>query len=441
MIRRPARNPTSTPRHAPVALGAALALACLFAGTGRAQLLSGQWVDDADAQAREHRMTRLRLIVLDADERPAEGAKLRLTQIDHDFRLGAPCEPSTLSRITERKPVYRRLTAISLEPMTAWPELQPAADAPLTLQPVDRALDASAGVVRFVRFGAVVSADPAKLPDWALRLEPAGFAQALDAHAKAVVGSLGPKVDGFDLYADVLAHRAVEDRLGLAGVRRMFQAARFARPGAALNLRVEGGLTAAQSTALGRRVEGLTGRLVPIQGLTLAQRLTGLVQQESIRRALERATSYGLPVTLAEIEVGGASPIAAAVNLETLLRHAFATPGVEGVYFAGLAAQDITTPHAALVDGRGEPTPAGRVVDELFGQVWRSEVQAVADEVGNVRARVFAGRYHAVVELPDGSRSEAWFHVPVSPTEQAVVIQPRPFEARRGAEAAAPASP
>ncbi|MEM9295070.1 MAG: endo-1,4-beta-xylanase, partial [Planctomycetota bacterium] len=339
-------------------------------------------------------------------------------------------------------PVYGQFNAVSLERRTAWPVLQPEAGVAMDALAIDRLIEASLAVVRHVRFGAVVSADTAELPGWVVEAPPGDFAQMVEAHARALAAAWGGKTVGLDVYADALTHQAVEDRIGVAGVRRLFQAAGFAQPEARLNLRLDDGLTVGRITAVARRVDALTGRLVPIGGLTLTQRVDGVLQQEGVRRSLERAAALGLPVTIAELEVSGASPIAAAVNLETLLRHAFATPGIEGVYFRGVEAGELVSARAALVDGGGEATPAGKVLEGLFGAVWRSRVEARADEVGNVRARVFAGRYLAEVQLPDGTACTARFHVPLSRETVAVVVQPMRHQAEAGVgqrgEAAAP---
>ncbi|MEM6750943.1 MAG: hypothetical protein AAF612_10775, partial [Planctomycetota bacterium] len=110
-----------------VGLAAVAALALWCGVSVQAQLLSGAWVDQADAKAREARTSPLRLIVLDIEGKPSEGARVRLTQLDHDFQIGAPASPEALASIAGGSPVYGQFNAVSLERRTAWPVLQPEA--------------------------------------------------------------------------------------------------------------------------------------------------------------------------------------------------------------------------------------------------------------------------------------------------------------------------
>ena len=42
------------------------------------------------------------------------------------------------------------------------------------------------------------------------------------------------------------------------------------------------------------------------------------------------------------------------------------------------------------------------MVDRLFHETWRTDLEATADELGNVRARAFPGTYRLTATLPDG---------------------------------------
>ncbi len=114
----------------------------------------------------------------------------------------------------------------------------------------------------------------------------------------------------------------------------------------------------------------------------------------------------------------------ASQNLEAALVTLFAEPAIEGIFFEGLTAGSAHDPVAALVDDAGRPTICGWVVDRLFRERWWTDQTAVADELGNVRARVFAGTYRVTATLADGRELETRVRVPMSEEERVVVLEP-----------------
>ncbi|MEM6507708.1 MAG: hypothetical protein AAF711_19905, partial [Planctomycetota bacterium] len=129
------------------------------------------------------------------------------------------------------------------------------------------------------------------------------------------------------------------------------------------------------------------------------------------------------PVTLAGFEVGGRSPVAAAINLETLLRLVFAQPRIDGIYLRGLLGDELLEKQAALLDDEGQPTASGEVMDQLFNKIWHSDEQGVSDERGNVSARVFTGMYAITASLPDGRKLKSQVHIPKNDRPKLIVLQ------------------
>ncbi|MEM1211651.1 MAG: hypothetical protein AAGI68_05065 [Planctomycetota bacterium] len=392
----------------------------------QAQLLQGAWVDAAQERIERHRMTDLRVIVLDAAGDPVEGATVRIEQVAHDFEVGCTFDDRVVMGMDLGDPVLGVFNAISLAPLTGWAVMESAVDDVRGLDRLDAVLSGVATTGRTIRWGPVLSADPAANPDWLAGQDAKAVEASVREHVGVVMTVFGKRIDGFDLYADALSHSMMQDRLGLAGVRRLFQQARFLAPGVPMSLRVRGGLSPGREGRLFETVAGLNQLVVPFDGLTIEQRFEGRVEPLRLERSLDRAGALGKPITLAELEVGGPTPVAAAINLETVLRLAFAEPSVAGVYMKSVRPSEGLARHAELIGADAEPTPSGKALEGLFRGLWWTDTVGTGDELGNVYRRVFAGRYRLSVLEGEGAgvSYSVLVHVPKSAEERVVVLQP-----------------
>jgi len=187
---------------------------------------------------------------------------------------------------------------------------------------------------------------------------------------------------------------------------------------------VRDGLSLQRSRELVNTALRLQARQVPFDAVTIEQRFRGQLNPIALRRMMNSTiTRLDLPVSLAGVEVGGPTPAAAAMNLEAVLRLAFAQPEVEGVYLAGLAQDALVETDAALIDDAGEPTPAGLALDGLFRKLWWTDLTATTDERGNAQARVFTGWHHVKATLPNGRVIAAEVYVPHAERAKIVVLQ------------------
>ena len=113
-----------------------------------------------------------------------------------------------------------------------------------------------------------------------------------------------------------------------------------------------------------------------------------------------------------------------------MLLTLFAQPSVRGIYLRGLRADGLGDPAAALVDDTGELTAAGRVFQQLVGRAWWTDITAESDELGNVQARVYAGRYMIEAALPDGAVGRVEARIGPSQRQRVVVLRPMPTRAQ-----------
>jgi hypothetical protein len=79
---------------------------------------------------------------------------------------------------------------------------------------------------------------------------------------------------------------------------------------------------------------------------------------------------------------------------------------------------------SALLDDDGLPTPSGRLVNSLFHDLWRTSVETMADELGNVRVRAFPGDYNIVATLADGTVIKSVMRLEKSQDPRVVLLEP-----------------
>lgn len=401
-----------------------LAILCLgFANHSEAQILQGQWVDQSQTAIEQHRKTDVTVIVLDQQDRAVQGATVRLVQQRHDFVLGLTLPTNRMPpKGCRALPVYRCFNAIAMDRYTDW---SVSIEATPTQQ-ADR-LTAWTQALAPIRkdFGTVISADPARNHDRLSLLTAAELRDAVYARID-LANVFDPQADRFDLYSDALKQDMVERKLGHGMLPRMFDRADAQRPEASFGVRVSNAI----SLRLGRdfvgKMQAMQVRQVALDHITIEQQFAEPVQPNAMRRMLDEYIGpMNVPVTIAGLEVGGPTPVAAAIKLETLIRLMFAQPKIDGLYFAGLVEgeEELLENHAALIDPNGQPTAAGEVLDSLFTQLWHSDTTDVSDERGNVASRVFTGWYKVVATLPDGTEIVSEAYVPKADRAKRIILQ------------------
>ena len=402
-------------------LAAIILTALLVAQPSGAQILQGEWVDAAQAAIEEHRKTDVTVIVLDREDRAVQGATVRLVLERHDFVLGLTAPNDRMPPKDCRSlPVYRCFNAIALDRYTDWADTREA-------DPKQQAERLSAWhdalEPRRTQFGRVISADPARNHDRLSLLSPTDLRDA--ALARIDLASVfEPVADDYDLYADLVKQDMMERKLGQGMLPRMFSHAEAQRPKAGFGVRVRDVISLQNGRALANTIQRLEVRQIPFDHITIEQPFRGPVQPNALRRMLEEYVApLPAPVTLAALEVGGPTPVASAIKLETVLRLAFAQPRITGIYFAGLVEEDLLEENAGLLDDEGTPTAAGEVLDALFTNVWTSDETGTTDERGNVQARVFTGWYAVTATLPDGTVIESEAYIPASERSKLMVLQ------------------
>ena len=402
-------------------LSTLVVLGLLWAARSDAQILQGQWVDRSQAEIEQHRKTDVTVIVLDAQDRAVQGAKVRLIQQRHDFVLGLTLPSDRMPpKGVKTLAVYRCFNAIAMDRYTDWSVASKATPK----EQADR-LSAWRDAIDPIHkhFGAVISADPARNHDRLSLLAPADLRDAVLARID-LASIFDPTPDSYDLYADILRQDMIERKLGHGMVPRMFDRAAARRPEAGFGLRVRNAISLQNGRDFVNTIQKLEVRQVPFHHITIEQSFPNTIQPNALRRMLDESVApLPAPVSLANMQAGGPTPVAAAIKIETLLRLSFAQPNIHGIYFAGLVDDELIEENAALIDRDGKPTAAGQALDALFTELWHSDASGISDERGNVESRVFTGWYHITATLPDGTQIKSEAYVPKDERAKRIILQ------------------
>ncbi|MCC7146208.1 MAG: endo-1,4-beta-xylanase [Phycisphaeraceae bacterium] len=396
-----------------------------------AQILQGEWVTQTQKQIQDVRMVPLRVILVDADSRPVPATEVHVRMLRHAFPFGLEISAKDMSEIIEAgparldRPVWRCLNALSLENLSSWSAMQPRPDELFTA-PLDQALAWCETHGFATRLGSVISNDPHNLPPWAAALQGQEFQTALENRLATLLPRYAKRVGGVDLFSEVLTYDVVGDRLGPAMVRRLFEQARVLAPQAPVGIRFSDTLSSDRLQAMVRQVRDYEQLFVSIDALAVRANFQGTVMHPQLARALNWAGETGKPLEITGLEVAGSSPAAAAINTEIVLRTLFASPYVKGIYWARFEAQSYKDSTFALLNERGQPTEAGKIVDGLIRRLWWTDASYKSDELGNIQTRVYAGLYELSAQLPTGQQVRLEVFLAPQAQERVAVLQPLP---------------
>jgi len=410
-------------RHALIACVLLLAMATITPSAA-GQILMGGWIDQAERQIERHRKTALRVSVLDENVRPVPGVAVAVSQRAHQFPIGFTASDTGWVELNEFNEVFRCFNAVSLEAIADWSQVEPREGLAMGMGPLGEHVNRADVLGLTVRWGGMISADPARNPAWLDGHDQDQLADAMQRHAALVAGAFGRRVDSFDVYTHALDHSMVEQRLGVPMLRRLFEQVKARAPAAAVGVRFEDALEGERLRRMLVRLNAFDEQFVPYDRIAVTQRFTGNVAQGPLARSLQRIARHKYAIVVSELEVGGPTSSAAAVNLETVLRTLFAEPTVQGVYLKGLHAHELADPTAALVGEDGLPTAAGFVFDGLFHGQWWTDITHQTDELGSIHTRVFGGSHLIQTTLPDGTPLEAEVWIPIADNTRIIVLQP-----------------
>ncbi|GAB4108090.1 MAG: hypothetical protein Kow00105_14130 [Phycisphaeraceae bacterium] len=393
-----------------------------------AQMLAGVWVDQTQQAIDRERMTDLRVIVLDHSGKPAHGVPVTVAQVKSDFQVGVVLPASGWPEHADPDAEFWRvINAVSLERMTAWPTLQPEPGTGLDEDAawrIEQAINEAEARGLTIRWGPIVSADPGRVPGWVLKLDDHELADAIRRYERLILERFGRRVHQVDPYTQTLDHGFLEQRIGLAVIRELYQLVPTVHDSVLACARFDDALTPIRAQQMLRQITAMREAFIPVGMVAIDQRFIGDADRKVLTRLFERLGEIRHPVILSGLSVGGDSELNAAIHLETVLRVAMTRPELRGIYFEALTDDEAVMPFSALIDHTGQPTPSGRLVDHLYHELWRTDQLAYTDELGNVRLRAFPGTYRIETTLLDGQTLRAHIRLNRSPDERIVLLEP-----------------
>ncbi len=419
--------------HGWLRLIVAAAALCLTAIGAKAQMPVGPWVADSDQRIDEVRKTSLRVIVLQADGKPAFGAQVHLKQTRSTFHVGYILPASGLSKSVQEAidgdaRLWRCVNAVSLRHMTDWPTLQPALGGSLNYdaaQRIDRVIEEARARGMYVRWGSLISADLGLAPPWVASLSSDALAEAVNGYVALIAERYGSEVDSYDLYTHWLTHDLLGERVGTALIREVYETFPASSPDSNTAVRFEEALDIERMRHVQRKLTEMHEAIIPVDTVAMDQHFTGKLDRLRIERRLSRMDQLDRPVVFSSLSVGGDTELDASINMETLLRSLMERPNVKGVWLAGWTPEQAPEPTGALLDSQGRLMPVGKVVDHLFHELWRTNITTNADELGNVQVRVFPGAYRVRATLSDGTIINTSCEIEKSDEVRVLLLEPR----------------
>lgn len=385
-----------------------------------------RWIADADRSIEANRKGSLRVMVLDREGSPVPRCGLKVTMTRHAFAFGTRLNAKAIEQSPPvddhvTRPVWRAMNTLSMDDVTSWPKVQPEIDR-WEFNHVDGMVDWATKRQIATTWGSLISEDRGRLPAWAAALNAVQLRDAIDAHSSKVFDRYGKTTTHLHALTHSLDHRYVTRELGVAMQRQLFHATRERHINATAAF--EDAFRADRLTGMVRRITKMREDFIPFDSVSVGAMFRDSANPHRFMRSLAVMSNLKLDIIVNNLEVGGISDTDAAQKLTHILRAAFADPNVKGITFAGLFADELNEPSAALIDKNGEPTAAGLVFDQLVTNVWWTRVDEKTGPLGNVRVRVFAGEHDLTATLPDGTVIKSTMRIEPGDKEQLVVLQP-----------------
>ncbi len=388
------------------------------------------WRADCDTRIEKIRKGDFALLIADASGRPLAGAQVEFGLKRHAFLFGTAIAHAPFADQTAKGAAYRRFildhfSALVCENEMKWYFTEAKRDQ-LNYGPAD-ALLAFAEENHLRMRGHCIFWEKAEFAQpWLAELKGDAFAAKVDARLKSVVGRYAGRLVGWDVDNEMLDGSFYRDRIGPAGIARMFKEAAALDPKAVLFINEYGILGVPEKTerfiALIRELQALGAPVggIGIQSHDLDRLIPGAVSDDEKDRpewllrqpltpeqfiaTLDRLqAATGLPIHLTEASAKMPDPVQRAEALDVLFHIGFGHPAVGAVMLWGFeAGTHWMGPDAALLAADGTLTEAGRRVDHLLREVWTTRGRTAADAAGQLGFRGFYGIYHLKITLPGG---------------------------------------
>lgn len=371
--------------------------------------LDAPWRAKANERIAQHRMSDLRVRVVDAAGNPVANADVAVRMTRHAFPFGGVYNPARITGSRHDQPVsetYRQVfVRLFNMAVDEWAMKWPAWE-----KPEDRQIAMSS--LEWVRAqGIPVRGHALVWPSWrrspasarALENDPEALRAAVARRVTEAASDYRGKVVDWDVVNEPYTHYDILEILGRDVMADWFKLARAADPDAVLYLNEAGVPNSPPSheryDILVKDVKRLQELGAPIGGIGLQGHFgRTLNSPEDLLGIYDKVAATGLPIRITEFDVDVPDDTRLQADYyRDFLIATFSHPSINGVLQWGFWSQQHWKPAAALYDKDWNITPVGQVyLDLVFNQWWTNERRA-ADPSGVASFRGFHGDYEIVV--------------------------------------------
>ncbi|XP_039158396.1 endo-1,4-beta-xylanase 5 [Eucalyptus grandis] len=378
-----------------------------------------EWRSHHEQSIEEKRKRKVRIHVMDKQDKPLANATISIVQKKLSFPFGSATNKNILTNSAYQNWFTSRFTVTTFEDEMKW----------YTTEPSQGREDYSAAdaLLKFaqqhgisVRGHNVLWDDPRYQPSWVPSLSASQLSKAVANRIISIIKRYKGQVIGWDVVNENLHFSFFESKLGPQASANAYKTAKFIDPSTTLFLNeyntIEDSRDRTSSpTAYANKVksiQSLGGRNLGI-GLESHFNVPDLPY---MRSAIDTLGALGLPMWLTEVDVQSGPN--QAMYLEQVLREAHAHPKINGIVM-WTAWKPEGCYRMCLTDNNFRNLPTGDVVDKLLKE-WgggRQELSGMTSPDGTLEASLFHGDYQVTVAQPGANNSYVVQSLEVAPAE------------------------
>lgn len=368
------------------------------------------WRAEADAAIRQYRKAELEIEVLDADGVPIPGADVQVTMTRHAFRFGSAVN---LQRLTDLAPTYETYRQKFLELFNSavdendlkWPPWEGDWGGAFTKA---RSLAGLAWLQDhdiYVRGHCMVwpSYNHVAQSARALWDQPSLLRPHVLAHIEDIGSSTAAFCNDWDVINEPYTNHDLMDMFGNDVMVDWFIKAQEVAPASQLYVNDYAILASGGSTDTAHQqgyydiLDFLIDRGAPLGGIGMQAHFgaAAITPPPVLWQILDRFTTFGLPISVTEFDVGTYDELADADYLRDFMTAVFAHPSVTAFLQWGFWEGQHYSKDRALYRSDWSAKPSGVTYERLLFNDWWTQSEGTTNGTGRYRVndKAFKGRY------------------------------------------------
>ncbi|MBN2351959.1 MAG: endo-1,4-beta-xylanase [Spirochaetales bacterium] len=377
--------------------------------------LAGDKTDDVEAAlspaAIEKRIRELRMGVITVKAAP--GARVRVTQIRHEFLFGTAVANGLAENDASSFPGEERKRFLEIlsqnfnyavhENALKWYDCEKAPGV-VDYSVADRIWEYCRGLGIPMRGHCIYWEKEKCCMDWLKPLTPEQLRAAVVRRGLDVTRHFKGRISEFDLNNEMVNGDFFRRRLGSGVVNEMAWIAKAGNPDAVLfmndyGILCDGGFNIESYES---QIETLLSSGVPLGGVGV-QAHSGTNTESPmnpvhVQKTLDRFSRFNLPIKITECLFDVGDEKTQAEQLRTVFPIYFAHPRIEAVLMWGFWAGSHWRPWAALWRTDWSITPQGEAFRDLVFNRWWTKAEGKTDKSGSFETKAFFGDYEITVD-------------------------------------------